>query len=96
MSEYPKQMRHRAYGRPVTVLHPPDIDSYQPYLTPLGQVRLESSVCFTPLPSPDDEVEVVVRMLRGAVERIAEGGWVSAADQVDLIDACRDHRDAEA
>lgn len=94
MSDYPKQMRHRDYGE-VTVLFPPDPDSYVPIRWPNGCYQVCLFGLLSPIPSPDDPVEVVVKMKRDMRDRIAKKGWVGSDSEVQLIDACRAHRDAE-
>lgn len=62
-----------------------------------GIVGLIHFDCLTPLPSPDDEVEVVVRMTRAQrddVVRVSDGLRVREARRA-LVAACRAHRDAE-
>lgn len=101
VDEYPKKMR-RTDGEVVTVLAAPSPSGVVPYqtvgddggTTGYGLIHFD---CLTPLPSPDDEVEVVVRMTRAQrddVVRVSDGLRVREARRA-LVAACRAHRDAE-
>lgn len=97
VDEYPKKMR-RTDGEVVTVLAAPSPSGVVPYqtvgddggTTGYGLIHFD---CLTPLPSPDDEVEVVVRMTRAQRDASANGTWPALAHQI--VAACRAHRDAE-
>lgn len=95
MNEYPKQMR---WGREtVTVYAAPNKAGVVPIRYDDGVYGVERIGNLSPLPSPDEEVGVMVRLDRQQRDRLAEG-W-----QADLVvgatraltAACRAHRDAE-
>ena len=100
VDEYPKKMR-RTDGEVVTVLAAPSPSGVVPYqtvgddggTTGYGLIHFD---CISPLPSPDDEVEVVVRMTRAQRDSVAKinPDYVYVA-WGPFIAACRAHRDAE-
>lgn len=94
--EYPKQMRF-VDGSDVTVMGPPDEGGYSPALFAHGRYGLPHNLNLSPLPSPDDEVEVVVKMTRKQRDTLASWSDTMNAEAVSpTIRACRAHRDAEA
>lgn len=98
--EYPRKMRwlDGEVDLVVEVFGPPSAEGFVPIRWPSGDYDIERLRHISPLPSPDDIVEVTVKMTRAQRDYIAgTTPAVSVADNWSpVVDACRAHRDAEA
>lgn len=96
--EYPKQMRHHDFDR-VTVLAPPNGLDTVPVQWPSGVYGILTFSDLSPVPSPDDIVEVTVKMTRAQRDTVAHDWYtVDPRDSVvaRIARACKAHRDDAA